>query len=114
MRTKDLIKVKGMLINPDVLLGALDAIPEISEFQVVIQHQDENDPLSMDEMLIKVALQAGASIEVGDEIATQANRAVSVTPRVEFVEIEEIYTAGAQIKAVRFIDRRAASDSAVR
>ena len=114
VRTKDLIKVKGMLINPDVLLGALEAIPAIAEFQVVIQHQDGNDPLSMDEMLIKVALQAGASVEVGDEIAAQANRAVGVTPRVEFVEIEEIYTAGAQTKAVRLIDHRSARDSTVR
>ncbi|NKB19283.1 MAG: AMP-binding protein [Alphaproteobacteria bacterium] len=114
VRTKDLIKVKGMLINPDVLLETLQSMAAISEFQIVIQHQDQNDPLSMDEMLIKVALQAGAETEIGAEIAAQANRAVSVTPRVEFVEIEEIYTAGAQTKAVRFVDRRTPADSTVR
>ncbi|MGB0577496.1 MAG: phenylacetate--CoA ligase family protein [Alphaproteobacteria bacterium] len=114
VRTKDLIKVKGMLINPDVLLDTLQSMAAIAEFQIVIQHQDQTDPLSMDEMLIRVALQAGADSGIGAEIAAQANRAVNVTPRVEFVEIEEIYTAGAQTKAVRFIDRRTPADSTVR
>jgi phenylacetate-coenzyme A ligase PaaK-like adenylate-forming protein len=114
VRTKDLIKVKGMLINPDVLLDALQSMTAIAEFQIVIQHQDQADPLSMDEMLIRVALQSGADTAIGAEIAAQANRAVNVTPRVEFVEIEEIYTAGAQTKAVRFVDRRTPTDSTVR
>ena len=103
-----------MLINPDVLLDALQSMTAIAEFQIVIQHQDQADPLSMDEMLIRVALQSGADTAIGAEIAAQANRAVNVTPRVEFVEIEEIYTAGAQTKAVRFVDRRTPTDSTVR
>ena len=114
VRTKDLIKVKGMLINPDVLLDTLQSMTAIAEFQIVIQHQDQNDPLSMDEMLIRVALQAGADTAIGAEIEAQANGAVNVTPRIKFVEIEEIYTAGAQTKAVRFVDLRTPTDSTVR
>ena len=114
VRTKDLIKVKGMLINPDVLLDTLQSMTAIAEFQIVIQHKDQTDPLSMDEMLIRVAIQTGADVAIGVEIVAQANRAVNVTPRVEFVEIEEIYTAGTQTKAVRFVDRRTSTDSTVR
>ena len=114
VRTKDLIKVKGMLINPDVLLDVLQSMAAIAEFQIVIQQEDNNDPLSMDEMLIRVALQDGFDVTIREEIVAQANRAINVTPRVEIINIEEIYKAGAQTKAVRFIDRRAHIDSAVR
>jgi phenylacetate-CoA ligase len=114
VRTKDLIKVKGMLINPDVLLDTLQSMTAIAEFQIVIQHKDQTDPLSMDEMLIRVAVQTGTDAAIGVEIVAQTNRAVNVTPRVEFVEIEEIYTAGTQTKAVRFVDRRTPIDSTVR
>jgi len=114
VRTKDLIKVKGMLINPDVLLDTLQSMTAIAEFQIVIQHKDQTDPLSMDEMLIRVAVQTGTDAAIGVEIVAQTNRAVNVTPRVEFVEIEEIYTAGTQTKAVRFVDRRTPTDSTVR
>jgi len=114
VRTKDLIKIKGMLINPDVLLETLQSMQFISEFQVVIQHEIINDPLSMDEMLIRVELKAEADLEMANEIKRQVHRAVNVTPRVEFVDRREIYSVGVQTKATRFIDRRTASDSIVR
>ena len=40
VRTKDLLKVKGMLINPTVLLESLTAVPNVDEFQVVLTRQD--------------------------------------------------------------------------
>lgn len=114
VRTKDLIKVKGMLINPDVLLDALQSMPAIAEFQIVIQQEDATDPLSMDEMLIRVALQNKADASIAEEIAARGRKAVNVTPRVEIVAMEDIYNAGAQTKAVRFVDRRSSSASTVR
>ena len=114
VRTKDLIKIKGMLINPDVLLETLQSMQFISEFQVVIQHEIINDPLSMDEMLIRVELKAEADLEMANEIKRQVHRAVNVTPRVEVVDRQEIYSVGVQTKATRFIDRRKTSDSIVR
>jgi phenylacetate-coenzyme A ligase PaaK-like adenylate-forming protein len=114
VRTKDLIKVKGMLINPDVLLDALQSMPAIAEFQIIIQQEDATDPLSMDEMLIRVALQNKADESIAEEIAARGRKAVNVTPRVEIVAMEDIYNAGAQTKAVRFVDRRSSSASTVR
>ena len=75
VRTKDLIKVKGMLINPDVLLDALQSMPAIAEFQIVIQQEDATDPLSMDEMLIRVALQNKADASIAEEIAARGRKA---------------------------------------
>jgi len=114
VRTKDLIKVKGMLINPDVLLDALQSMSAIAEFQIVIQQEDATDPLSMDEMLIRVALQNKADASIAEEIAARGRKAVNVTPRIEIVAMEDIYNAGAQTKAVRFVDRRSSSSSTVR
>lgn len=114
VRTKELIKIKGMLINPDVLLETMQSMRFISEFQVVIQHETESDPLSMDEMLILVELKQETNLEVVKEIKEQVHRTVNVTPRVEVVDRQEIYRVGVQIKATRFIDRRKTSDSIVR
>ena len=57
-----------MLINPDVLLDVLQSMAAIAEFQIVIQQEDNNDPLSMDEMLIRVALQDGFDVTIREEI----------------------------------------------
>lgn len=102
-RGGDLVKVKGMLINPTVLLGALDGIAGIEELQVVVQRQDPNDPHSMDEMLVRVAAPGHDQALLSREIIGRAQDAVRVRPRVEFVAAQD---AAARTKAVRFVDRR--------
>jgi phenylacetate-coenzyme A ligase PaaK-like adenylate-forming protein len=102
-RGADLVKVKGMLVNPSVLLDALDGIPGIEELEVVVQRQDQNDPHSMDEMLVCVAARGGERQALSDEIVRRAQEAVRVRPRVLFVEPRD---AAARTKAVRFVDRR--------
>jgi phenylacetate-coenzyme A ligase PaaK-like adenylate-forming protein len=106
VRTKDLIKVKGMLINPNVLLEALQSLTEIEEFQVVIQREHVHDPHSMDEMLVRAAIRSSAHVAAEADIIELVRRAVGVRPRVEFTALENIYDAGQQTKAVRFVDRR--------
>jgi len=106
VRTKDLVKVKGMLINPAVLLDSLQSFPGVDELQVVIKRVDANDPFSMDEMLVRVATRCADRVALADAIAAQAQEAVRVRPRVEFAEARDIYDPGKQTKATRFIDRR--------
>ena len=55
VRTKDLLKVKGMLINPTALLEAVRAVPGVDEYQVVLARVDAADPFSMDEMIVRAA-----------------------------------------------------------
>ena len=103
-RMRDLVKVKGMLINPALLLDALAAIAGLDEFQVVVRRADAADPFSMDELLIRAASQAdGANIE--QAILAASARATGVRPKVEFVRLEDIHDAG-QTKLRRFVDGR--------
>lgn len=106
VRTKDLVKVKGMLINPAALLEALQGIAGIEEFQVVVQRADAADAFSMDEMVVRVSTQAGDRDALAADIATRAQAVVRVRPRVEFALAHEIYDVGRQTKATRFVDRR--------
>jgi phenylacetate-CoA ligase len=106
VRGSDLVKVKGMLINPAALLGALGAVPGIDEFQVVIGREDDADPYSMDEMVVRVACDPAMRETLGREVVARAQVAVQVRPRVEYVEAAQIYDPARQTKAVRFVDRR--------
>lgn len=106
VRGNDLVKVKGMLVNPAALLGALGGVRGVEEFQVVIRREDEADPYSMDEMVVRVACDPALRDTVGAEVAACAAAAVQVRPRIEYVEAAEIYDPGRQTKATRFVDRR--------
>jgi phenylacetate-coenzyme A ligase PaaK-like adenylate-forming protein len=106
VRAKDLVKVKGMLVNPAVLLDAIRAVEGVDEFQAIVQRTDERDPFSMDELVVRVSTAAGDRTALAERIAERAHAAVRVTPRVEFASAREIYDAERQTKAVRFVDRR--------
>jgi phenylacetate-CoA ligase len=104
VRTKDLVKVKGMLINPAVLLDTLQSIAGMEEFQVVVRRENNADPLSMDELVVRIAGADQAGL--AELVMTKARDAVRVRPRIEFVDAKEIYDVGRQTKAARFVDQR--------
>jgi phenylacetate-coenzyme A ligase PaaK-like adenylate-forming protein len=95
-----------MLINPAVLLDTLQSIPGIDEFQVVVRRENNADPLSMDELVVRIASKADQTL-LTDLVIARAGEAVRVRPRVEFVDVKDIYDAGHQSKAQRFVDQRA-------
>lgn len=105
-RGKDLVKVKGMLINPAVLLEALDAIPGVQEFQVVVRRKDPGDPYSMDEMVVRLACSSADREALSERVVARAQEAVRVRPRVEFANPMDIHDPSKQTKAVRFLDQR--------
>jgi phenylacetate-coenzyme A ligase PaaK-like adenylate-forming protein len=82
-------------------------MPGIEEFQVVVKRQDDADPLSMDELVIRVAAPAAGREALARAIVARVEQAVRVRPRVEHAQVSEIYDAGRETKAVRFVDRRA-------
>ena len=106
IRTKDLLKVKGMLINPAVLFEAIRTVPGVDEFQVVVAKQNPADPFSMDEMILRVAAAAEDRPGLSEALITAAQGAVQVRPRVVFEEAHAIYNPGVEAKAVRLVDRR--------
>jgi phenylacetate-coenzyme A ligase PaaK-like adenylate-forming protein len=106
VRTKDLVKVKGMLINPAVLLDTLRTVPGVDEFQVVFARQDPSDPLSMDEMVLRVATARTDREALSATLVAAAAGAVGVRPRVEFTAANDIFDPGRDAKAERLVDRR--------
>jgi phenylacetate-coenzyme A ligase PaaK-like adenylate-forming protein len=106
VRTKDLVKVKGMLINPAVLLDALQGLADVDEVQVVVQRVDLNDPFSMDELLVRMSTKSLAKDQLANDIADRVQQAVRVKPRVEFTNVTDIYDPASQTKARRFVDKR--------
>ena len=106
VRAKDLVKVKGMLINPAALLDALRGLPGIDEFQVVVGRENPADPFSMDELSVRVSTAVRDRDALAAAVAATTREAVRVTPRVVFASSREIYDADTQTKAVRFVDQR--------
>ena len=106
-RTKDLMKVKGMLINPAVLFEAIRSVPEVDEFQVVVDRINHDDPFSMDEMILRVTTLSHDRDRLTEILVKAAQGAVQVRPRVVYEDDgRAIYDHGTQVKAVRLVDRR--------
>lgn len=110
VRTKDIVKIKGMLVNLDLLKEELERVPDLEEFQIVIQKSDARDPFSMDELVVRLTARAGASRdEVGAACMERTLGATQVRPRLEFVERDEIHDVSGAAKVQRVVDRRPAS-----
>ena len=106
VRTKDLLKVKGMLINPTALLEAVRSVPGVDEYQVVLARQDAADPFSMDEMIVRISSTRPDRDALAQAVVDAAQGAVRVRPRVEFAASGEIYDPARDSKATRLVDRR--------
>lgn len=106
VRTKDLLKIKGMLINPGVLLEALGAVPGVDEFQVVLTRQDKSDTFSMDEMIVRVASPRPDRDALASAVTEAAQHAALIRPRIEFASATDIYDPARETKATRLVDRR--------
>lgn len=107
VRTRDLIKVKGMLLSPDQLQDAISRVPGVDEYQVVVAPGDPADPYSMDEMVVRAASRRTDPDALAAEIAAAALAATGVRPRIEFARADQIYDPDRDPKAQRFVDRRA-------
>jgi phenylacetate-CoA ligase len=106
VRSGDIVKIKGALVNLQVLKDRLDHLPALDEYQIVVQPSDRNDPFSMDELVIKVAARADAQQALSTEILAEVAKVVLVRPRIEIVERDEIYDPLVAAKPKRVVDLR--------
>ena len=88
------------------MASAIGAVPNVDEFQVVLSRQDENDPFSMDEMIVRIASPRTDRDNLVSAVTDAAQRAARIRPRVEFVTATDIYDPAKQSKASRLVDRR--------
>jgi phenylacetate-CoA ligase len=89
-RADALFKVKGMLVNPDVLVQAAEAVLGATEFQFVVQ----------DGEILALRVAGRADDALSEKLLQRVKQACAVTPVVSFGEIE------AGWKAKRVVDQR--------
>jgi len=105
-RTGDLIKVKGMLLNPEAVFETLSADRGIREYQLVIRKREEGNLDSMDEFIVRIEAAEGEHERLAREIPLLVQRAVLVTPQVEFSAEGKIHDPMKNVKARRLVDLR--------
>ena len=102
-RVDALVKIKGMLVNPDLVTDAIIAEPGVEEYQAVIDRADPADPHSPDRLTLRLALSPGADPAA---IADRVKRACGVTPEIALTARDEIFKPGDTLKSKRFVDLR--------
>ena len=109
VRTGRLAKIRGTLVNVDQIGHQLSAVPGLAEYQIILDHEDPDDRLSMDVLIVRAAANAGWASkqpELVREIATRVKSVTNVTPQVQFTTSGDIFDPEHQMKSTRFIDRR--------
>lgn len=106
VRSGDIVKIKGALVNLQVLKDRLDHLPSLDEYQIVVQPSDKNDPFSMDELLIKIAAQPHMHEALSASVLSEVAKIMLVRPRIEIVDRDEIYDPLTTTKPKRVVDLR--------
>ncbi|MHA1209719.1 MAG: phenylacetate--CoA ligase family protein [Candidatus Freyarchaeota archaeon] len=107
-RTKELVKLKGTLINPGLLIDAIENIGGIMEYQVLFTKADPNDPYSLDKLVIRVyPTGEKPAEELREGIVDAVVRTAEMRPLIEFVSSPfEIFDPRTSLKATRILDMR--------
>jgi phenylacetate-CoA ligase len=109
VRTSELLKIKGTLVNPQVIHNVVMNSPAVLEYQLIVRHAVAGDPMSQDELVLRIAARPSVEPDV-DALRSAVRDATEVTPTVEVVaDPSEIYNPTADFKARRLIDERTAA-----
>lgn len=112
VRTGDIVKIKGTLVNLYALKDALASIHEVDEYQIVVQHADERAGDTMDELLIRLAVLPGAEAsDVSRNVIDHTLRTTYIQPRLEFASRDDIFDPATNTKPRRIDDRRLSEPS---
>ena len=97
-RADDLLKIRGMLVNPALAVAAIEGVSTVRDFRFEVSRATA---LAMDDLVLLVALEACGTAE---GLAERVKSAIDVTPRV--VVVEQAALLGESWKAKRFVDQR--------
>jgi phenylacetate-CoA ligase len=107
VRTFELARFNGALINPDGIKEAIATVEGVEEYQIVFTKERESDPTSPDLLLVRVSAQPDEQERVRTELAATVTAATSMRPSIEFVGSKsEIFDPGQTFKAARVVDLR--------
>lgn len=105
-RTGDLLKVRGMLMNPEIAFDLLGRERAIREFQIRIRKSAPGDADSMDEMVIRLEADDAERGRLAASLPARVREAVMIRPILEFVAPGVIHDPMADVKARRLVDER--------
>lgn len=111
-RTSDLLKIKGTLVNPQVVHEVVMNTVGVVEYQVMVDHVDANDPLSPERLAVRIGLDAALDgerwlHEYGPLLRQNVFNATELRPQIELVsDLSQIYDPLREVKARRVIDQR--------
>ncbi len=108
-RTKELLKIKGTLVNPQIVHDVVMNTDGVLEYQMIVENSVEGDAVSADKLVLRVGLAPGFDVATWDHQPLRAavHGATEVTPEITIVEeLSEIYDPSRDFKATRIIDRR--------
>jgi len=108
VRTGDIIKIKGALVNLGTLKAELDRVPSLEEYQIVVTTQDPKDPFSPDVLKVRIAAQSGATSDLSASVAEVVTRISNLRPEIEETRRDEIFDPVTMAKPRRIVDLRAA------
>lgn len=104
-RSDALVKVKGMLINPEAVLASLDASLGATPYLLCVQSSDPGKALSADRLLLR--LEAVPDEARAQQLSEVVKRACGVTPELRFEAAGSLAPSGGSWKAKKFVDERA-------
>lgn len=111
-RTSDLLKIKGTLVNPQVIHDVVMNTPALMEYQMIVTTDDPLDPYSPDKLVMRVGLDTDVDrarwlAQQGVELRQRIFDATEVRPEIELVaDLSEIYDPLHEFKARRVVDQR--------
>ncbi len=110
VRSGDIVKIKGTLVNLQNLKERLDRFHALDEYQIVVQPIDSRDPFSMDELIIRIAVSPEEASNVSTRVTEEATKLIHVRPRIETVARDDIYDPLVAAKPKRVLDLRPPKD----
>ena len=105
-RIDGLLKIKGMLVNPQALVDAVAAEPDVLEFQALVAKEDISDPLSMDRLILKIVPAAEAGADLSERLQRSVQKVIGVTPAVERIAADDPLISARGWKAKPILDLR--------
>ena len=109
-RSMSLTKIKGTLVDLSTMGSILSNLPEVEEWQVVLQKKND-DPHGLDELVVRVSTREGTGRVVFEKkLREELMLGVETSPNVvEFKtrpEMLEVLGMETELKEKRFLDRR--------
>lgn len=106
VRTGDIIKIRGALVNLGNLKEEFDRMPSLDEYQIVVTSQEPSNPFSPDELLIRIGPSQSYTGDLTQVIAARVTELTNLRARVEILRRDDIFDPSSMGKPKRIVDER--------